>query len=374
VALWLALLSVPGLYAQRWTIQYFYDEPRTGLTIADLVFPTSQRGVAVGWTQETDHKPKPVTLVTSDEGAHWTLTPFHEMPRSLFFLNESQGWMVTEDGIWYTEESGRSWRKLSDQLKPNKKLKPAPPGGLIMKVWFLDAQHGYAIGYQKTVSQTSDGGRTWTPVEEAAKPTGNPGFTAYTQIVFEGPLGLIAGAAVPPRRDLGPFPTWMDPEKAAKQRQVPTLTISLQTRDGGVHWESQTAPLLGLAAALRVSGPDALDVFSFGPSFEVPSEVYHIDLRTGVSTSAFRQKDRRVTDVALFPGPKAFLAAVEPSGKLNTVPIPGRVKILTSTDFNEWREMPVDYRAEATTLTLAGPDPRHVWAATDTGMILRLVE
>src|SRR5215471_2022178 len=370
----LALLLLPALKAERWTIQYFYDEPRTQLTIADLVFPSAQRGIAVGWTQETDKKPKPVTLVTSDGGANWAMTPFREVPRSLFFLNESQGWMVTDDGLWFTEESGRSWRRVADQLKPNKKLRPSPPGGLIMKVWFQDTQHGYAVGYQKTVSQTSDGGRTWTPVEEAAKPSGNPAFTAYTQIAFESPLGLIVGSAVPPRRDLGPFPTWMDPEAAAKQRQLPTLTLTLQSRDGGAHWTSESAPLLGLASVLRTSGTNALDVFSYAPSFEWPSEVYHIDLKTGKSNSAFRQKDRRVTDVALFPGPKAYLAAVEPPGKLNTAPIPGRVRILTSSDFMDWKEMAVDYRAEATTLTLAGPDEHHLWAATDTGMILRLVE
>ena len=370
----LLLFLVPALHAQRWTMQYFYDEARTQLTIADLAFPSPQRGIAAGWTQEGDHKPKPVTLVTSDEGAHWTLMPFHELPRSLFFLNESQGWMVTEEGIWFTEESGRSWRRISDQLKPDKKLRPAPPGGLIMKLWFSDAQHGYAVGYQKTVSQTADGGRTWTLLPDAAKPAGDPVFTAYTQIAFDGTLGIITGASIPPRRDLGPFPTWMDPERASKQSKVPTQTVLLQTTDGGAHWISDASPLYGLIAALALAGPHALDVFSYGPSFEWPSEVYHTDLMSGSSTSVFRQKDRRVTDIALFRGPKAFLAAVEPPGRLHTVPIPGKVKILTSTDFNEWKEMPVDYRAEATTLSLAGPDPKHMWAATDTGMILRLVE
>ena len=48
--------------------------------------------------------------------------------------------------------------------------------------------------------------------------------------------------------------------------------------------------------------------------------------------------------------------------------------MLTSTDLKEWNEMEVDYRAVATSLVLAGPDPSHVWAATDTGMILRLVK
>jgi photosystem II stability/assembly factor-like uncharacterized protein len=368
------LFLAPALCAQRWTMQYFYDEARTQLTIADLAFPSPQRGIAAGWTQEADRKPKPVMLVTSDEGAHWTLTPFRELPRSLFFLNESQGWMVTEDGIWFTEESGRSWRRISDQLKPDKKLRPAPPGGLILKLWFSDAQHGYAVGYQKTVSQTADGGRTWTPLPDAAKPAGNPAFTAYTQIYFDGSLGLITGSSVPPRRDLGPFPTWMDPERATKQRKAQIPTLVLQTPDGGGHWATDNVPLFGLIEALSIAGPDALDLFSYGPSFEWPSEVYHTDLRTGTNTSVFHQKDRRVTDIALFRGPKAFLAAVEPPGRLNTVPIPGRVKILTSTDFNQWKEMPVDYRADATTLSLAGPDPKHMWAATDTGMILRLVE
>ena len=47
--------------------------------------------------------------------------------------------------------------------------------------------------------------------------------------------------------------------------------------------------------------------------------------------------------------------------------------MLSSVDLVEWKEMDVDYRAVATTLVLAGPDREHLWAATDTGMILHLV-
>ena len=35
--------------------------------------------------------------------------------------------------------------------------------------------------------------------------------------------------------------------------------------------------------------------------------------------------------------------------------------------------MPVDYKANARSLVLAGPDAEHQWAATDTGMILWLI-
>jgi hypothetical protein len=88
--------------------------------------------------------------------------------------------------------------------------------------------------------------------------------------------------------------------------------------------------------------------------------------------SAFKQKDRRVTDAILFPDGHAFLAAAEPPGRLRSAPVPGKVKMLMSVDLVNWTEMPVDYRAVAQTVVLAGPDPSHVWAATDTGMILRL--
>ena len=35
--------------------------------------------------------------------------------------------------------------------------------------------------------------------------------------------------------------------------------------------------------------------------------------------------------------------------------------------------MAVDYRAVAHSAIIAGPDENHVWIATDTGMILKLV-
>jgi hypothetical protein len=121
-------------------------------------------------------------------------------------------------------------------------------------------------------------------------------------------------------------------------------------------------------------------VMQFQDTFDWPAEVYLLDLATGKSESVFREKDRLITDAAVFPptpgslGQRAFLAAVEPPGRVSNLPVPGKVKMLTSTDLKEWNEMEVDYRAVATSLVLAGPDPGHVWAATDTGMILRLVK
>jgi len=358
----------------KWALQYFYDEDLTELQITGLAFPSDKRGVAVGVIRDRSGRGKPqyTALVTNDGGAKWSLVPLKEFPRSIFFLNDSIGWIVTEEGIWMTEEAGRSWTRIGDQIKPNKKLESAPDGGLILRVWFSDERHGFAVGMQKTVFHTADGGRTWAPVEEAATPQSNPAFSAYTQIAFaDGRRGTIAGNYLPRRPGDG-LPDWMVPEQVLSRRQVPTLTLQLVTADAGTTWTASTAPLLGSVGTLRLAGANGMVVFSYGDSFAWPSEVFRIDLTTGKSESSFKQKDREITDALLFADGRAILAAVEPPGNLRSAPVPGKVRMLTSTDFKTWTEMSVDYRAVAGTVMVAGPDPDHLWAATDTGMILKL--
>ena len=86
----------------------------------------------------------------------------------------------------------------------------------------------------------------------------------------------------------------------------------------------------------------------------------------------FRDKTPRVIDSALYPGPHVYLAGVEPTGKMNSAAIPGKVRILESDDFQTWTDMPVDYKAVARSVIMTGPDRDHLWVATDTGMILHL--
>ena len=233
------------------------------------------------------------------------------------------------------------------------------------------------MGLQKSVYETRDGGRTWKPVTAAAQPNVNPAYSIYSRIAFaDERWGLIAGGYAPPRprsaNEDDDAPDWMNPERALARRERPLMAIEIGTRDSGATWTPSTAPLIGSIAALRLAGRDGLAVFAYADSFEWPAEVYRLDLGTGKSASVFKQKDRRVTDAALFRSGPAFLAAVEPPGRLRSAPVPGKVRILTSDDLNRWAEMPVDYRAVARTVILAGPDSMHLWAATDTGMILRL--
>jgi hypothetical protein len=359
-----------------WTLQYFYDDDKSDLAIADIACPSVARCIAVGTIQDREGRGKPrfTAVVTSDSGAHWALVPLREQPRSIFFLNDDAGWMLTRDGVWFTEEAGRAWTRISDQIKPNKRLDRAPEGGLLLRLWFLDAMHGYAVGLQKSVYETRDGGRTWAPLKDAAAPQSNPAFSYYARISFADERhGMIVGGYAPPRKGSDDeLPDWMDPEGALKRREVPTLTLEMETRDGGVTWRTSTAPLIGSIASLKLAAADGLAVFGYADSFAWPSEVFRLDLQNGKSSSVFKQKDRRVTDSAIFRQGPAYVAAVEPPGQMASAPIPGKVKILKSDDLTTWTEMKVDYRAVAGSVVLSGPDARHLWAATDTGMILRL--
>jgi hypothetical protein len=218
-----------------------------------------------------------------------------------------------------------------------------------------------------------DGGKIWTPVGEAAKPSSNPVYTEYTHVGFaDDRRGMVVGGYAPPRKDGESEPDWVDPERALQRRQVPTLTLEMETRDGGLKWSSATAPLLGSLISLSLKGTNGLGVFAYADSFMWPSEVFRFSLSTGGTDSVFKQKDRRVTDAAVFADAKGFLGAVEPPGQMASVPVPGKVRILRSANLSDWEEMNVDYRAVAGFVTLAGPDAEHLWAATDTGMILQL--
>jgi hypothetical protein len=380
IALLIAALlpsAVPAASSQAWKLQYFYDEIATEMQITSLAFPSASRGVAAGaiLDRQGRRRPRYTALVTGDGGAHWSLVPLQDAPRSLFFLDEANGWMVGRDGFWFTADTGRTWTRISNQPKANKKLDDAPDGGLILRVAFLDPRHGFAVGMQKSVLETNDGGRSWTPVAEAAKPSSNPAYTIYTHVAFTGGRGLIVGGYAPPRRDAGSDqPGWIDPERSLRQRQVPTLTIELETRDSGANWTSSTAPLLGSLISFSLNGANGLGVFAYADSFGWPSEVYRFNLATGRSESVFKQKDRRVTDAAVYADGSGFLAAVEPPGRLTSAPVPGKVRMLRSDDLSNWEEMNVDYRAVASYVTLAGPGRDHAWAATDTGMILQLSE
>jgi hypothetical protein len=360
-ALFIAMNALALGGEPHWNIQYSYRQVDSTLSINDILFTSETRGVVCGFTTDRRGKENPLVLVTRDAGAHWSEIPVKEAGLAMFFLDDSTGWMVTEKGIWQTVESGRTWTKM----------KGAPSG--LLRIWFLDKKHGFAAGLEKRVFETLNGGDTWTPLPIAAEAQGDPTYTTYGEIAFSGNGGIISGWNVPPRPG---GPDWMEPERAAKRRQLPNLTVLLQTLDAGKTWTKSEASVFGQVTRISMAPQGvALGLVEYKDEFEYPSEVYRINTgMNGASDSVFRQKDRAITDVRTFAGANGgLIAGYETEGTIYHSPIPGKLKVLISDDLENWREMTVDYRAVAHRALIAGPDENHLWIATDTGTILKLV-
>ena len=118
---------------------------------------------------------------------------------------------------------------------------------------------------------------------------------------------------------------------------------------------------------------ESLGLVEFEEGFRFPSEVFRIDWRTGKNARVFAEQNRAITDVGLVSEGPWYLAGYEVVGKLARLPVPGKVKILRSSNGVNWEEMEVDYRASARRVVLA-PAGQRMFAATDTGMILSLEE
>ena len=348
-------LALP-VWAGSWKIQYFYDKDDSKFIINDVQFVTEKVGYAAGFRElKSSPGPKPMIIATLDGGKSWTESYPPSVPDSIFFINETTGWMAAASGIWQTPDAGKSWR-----------CQAAVPG--VARFWFLNPKHGYAIGSPKLMKQTKDGGETWTDVKAAQDITGKPQTTRYTAIAFEGRIGVVAGVSEPVRR-APDQPAWVDPSEAASRRLWPTLSIGVRTSDSGETWIGQTAPVFGTTTRMRLNGKVGMSVIRYGESFDVPSELYAIN-SGGKVLSAYKQKNRIVTD-ANWLGQEAILVAVEPPGKLNQLPFPGKVHVLKSLDLQTWKEMDVSYKAFAGNAIFAIVDESNAWIATDTGMILR---
>lgn len=353
--LWLAPLS-----AQQWQLRYFYDKKDSTLTINDLQFPFRQRGIAVGMI-DNGKKPQAVSVVTSDGGANWQTIPLQEQPLSLFFANEDIGWMVTvrhswENCIWRTTDGGLSWRR-QQQVPPQ-----------VTRVYFIDLQHGWAIGSRRTVLETTDAGQTWKPAEGTATSQSFRYDVAYEWITFANPqFGLIVGWE---RLPGSVMPPWLDPESSVVTRQQ-HLSYELTSLDGGKTWKTSLHNKTSHVSRVRFAADGRrVDLVDDGDSLH-PYELVETDPHTRKSRTIYRSEKFIIHDFWLSEDGAIYIAGVLPAGLVRNV-VPAPVRILCSVDHATWKEMPVDYRAVATRSVFASAGGSGLWLATDTGMLLTL--
>jgi photosystem II stability/assembly factor-like uncharacterized protein len=361
-AAWLACLAAIVQGAEVWELRYLYDADNSQLSLADFVFASARRGMACGVLRE-DGRERPVLLMTGDGGSTWELRPVPDACLALFFVNETTGWLVGRKGLYRSEEAGMAWRRI-----------PAPSG--LLRVWFADERRGWAVGTHKAVYATTDGGSNWQRVPAADEVKTTPEYTAYVWIVFaDAQRGMIVGNSRPPRRDEAKqLPEWLDPERAQRRRERPSLGIVLETRDGGSSWSSSVTSMFGQITRVRLAADGrGLALIEFTRPFDWPSEVFSLNWKGGRSERVFRRADRAVTDLALARDGWAYLAAVEPVGQKIRLPVPGKIHVLRSQDLSRWEEAEVDYRAFGRRAMLSEAPDGRLWLVTDAGAVLERV-
>jgi hypothetical protein len=166
----------------------------------------------------------------------------------------------------------------------------------------------------------------------------------------------------------------MDAEPGARRRGK-SIVVSLETFDGGKTWKSTTHSSYGIPAEMKLTdNAFAMVLLEYKGNYSVPSDLVKVRFAVKAVASVFSEQDRAVTDFQMLPNGETFLAAVATPGNSNQVPIPGKLRMMRSKNLKVWVEMDADYRAVAQRVVISAADPQHIWVATDTGMILNLVE
>jgi hypothetical protein len=155
-------------------------------------------------------------------------------------------------------------------------------------------------------------------------------------------------------------------------RDVPHLSYSLSTSDGGKTWVAKNGSLFGQMSRFRLTADGkGVGLVEYSELSALPGEAYLLDWHTGRSMSIYKDSKVGISDIWMEPDGTAYLSGIAEPGRVRDI-IPGKVVVYTSRDYQNWQSMPVDYRASALRTMLAMPDSEHRWMATDNGMILRL--
>lgn len=131
---------------------YAIESPRAVHSLLLDVAKAGKRLVAVG---DRGH-----ILYSDDQGLNWVQArvPTRQMLTSLYFVDEQHGWAVGHDAeILATTDGGETWSKQFEDLE-----REAP----LLDVWFKDLQTGYAVGAYGALLETTDGGETWDDVSD----------------------------------------------------------------------------------------------------------------------------------------------------------------------------------------------------------------
>lgn len=148
----LGLTAVSSAVAATAADSYAIESPKAATSLLLDVVHAGQRLVAVG-----DHGH---ILYSDDQGHNWqqAKVPTRQLLTAVYFVDAQHGWAVGHDAqILASSDGGQSWTKQFEDL-----TREAP----LLDVWFQDQSTGFAIGAYGALLTTTDGGRHWQDVSE----------------------------------------------------------------------------------------------------------------------------------------------------------------------------------------------------------------
>ncbi|MEK8080833.1 WD40/YVTN/BNR-like repeat-containing protein [Pseudomonas sp. XK-1] len=119
-------------------------------------------------------------LFSDDNGANWSQAkvPTKQLLTAVFFIDDQHGWAVGHDAqILASSDGGATWVKQFEDLE-----REAP----LLDVWFKDRNSGYAVGAYGALLETTDGGASWEDVSDRMDNADGYHLNAITEVKDSG--------------------------------------------------------------------------------------------------------------------------------------------------------------------------------------------
>jgi photosystem II stability/assembly factor-like uncharacterized protein len=156
IGIFLALAAAVCLEWSNASAEYrdLIDMPALKMDAApsSLLLDITQAGdrlVAVG---ERGH-----IVLSDDQGKTWTQAEVDTRAHlnAVFFVDPQHGWAVGEDAvILHSEDGGNRWHRQYD-------ARNADMQGPLLDLWFKNIDEGFAVGVFNKIYRTTDGGKNW---------------------------------------------------------------------------------------------------------------------------------------------------------------------------------------------------------------------
>jgi photosystem II stability/assembly factor-like uncharacterized protein len=167
--------------------------------------------------------------ISADGGTTWRAESVNGLPvhitaatryYDIFFTSEYVGYFMHQNEVYKTTDHGTSWQKI---LAIEQSHTHYMASAFFSALYFIDDDHGYAVGEFQKIFRTSDGGVTWDTLSWSNE---TAPYISYSDVEFmDANTGFISGYEVDNVSTNFGFTEFV-----------------MKTTDGGEHWNRVEVP------------------------------------------------------------------------------------------------------------------------------------